>query len=94
MKAPIPTICSTCAGDEGDVAAPQWPAELLMSWFRGQRCPFPLGASPGESACAAAQRPGRSGSAAIPSGARGRGRARTRRRRKGKRCGERDKAAD
>jgi hypothetical protein len=60
------------AGEESGMAAPQWPAELLMLWFRGQKGPFPLGASLGESACAAAQRSGRPGGAAVPSGARGR----------------------
>jgi hypothetical protein len=58
------------ASEEGDVAAPQWPAELLMSWFRGQKGPFPLEASPGESACAAARCLGGPGGVAIPSGAR------------------------
>jgi hypothetical protein len=53
-----------------DVDAPHCPAELLMSWFRGQKGPFPLGASPGESACTAARRPGRPGGAAVPSSAR------------------------
>jgi hypothetical protein len=59
-----------CAGEVSDVAAPQWLAELLMSWFRGQKGPFPLGASPSEFVCAAARRPGRPGGAAVPSGTR------------------------
>jgi hypothetical protein len=59
-----------CAGDEDDVAALQLPEDPLMSWLWGQRRPFPLGCSPGEPACAATRRPGRSGGAAVPSGAR------------------------
>jgi hypothetical protein len=32
-----------CAGEEGDVAALHCSEELLMSWFQGQRNPFPHG---------------------------------------------------
>jgi hypothetical protein len=35
-----------CTGEEGDVAALQWPEELLMPWFQGQRCLFPPGGFP------------------------------------------------
>jgi hypothetical protein len=48
------------------VAAPQWLAELLMPWFRGQKGHFPLEASPGESTCASARRSGRPGDATVP----------------------------
>jgi hypothetical protein len=52
-------------GRAGDVAAPQWPAELLMLWFRGQKGPFPLEAS---QASPRAQRLGvRAGRAVRPS---------------------------
>jgi hypothetical protein len=59
-----------CAGDEGDVVALQWPVELLMPWFRGQRRPSPWGLSPGESACAATRHPAWPGGAAVPLGTR------------------------
>jgi hypothetical protein len=59
-----------CAGKVSDVAAHLWPAELLMLWFWRQKGPFLLGASPGNTVCAAALLPGRPGGAAVPSGTR------------------------
>jgi hypothetical protein len=69
-----------CTGEEGDVAALQWPEELLMPWFQGQRCLFPPGGFPRRVRV-------RSDSASKPVGRCGR-------RRGGKRRGERDKVTD
>jgi hypothetical protein len=84
-----------CAGDEGDVAAPQWSAELLMPWFRGAKVSFPPGGFPRRVRVS-------SGSASGPDGAvRPSHQARARAwlgahtpAQKGKRRGERDKVAD
>jgi hypothetical protein len=59
-----------CAGEEGDVAALHWSEELLMSCSRGKGILSPMGAFPGEFACAATRRLGRSGGVAVPSDAR------------------------